>query len=80
MKILAVNVNTTASMTRSIGAAARSVARDGTQIIELTPAIGADSVEGNFESYLAAVAVMGACIRPVWLRRAWQTARRSCAL
>ena len=60
MKILAVNVNTTASMTRSIGAAARSVARDGTQIIELTPAIGADSVEGNFESYLAAVAVMDA--------------------
>lgn len=62
MKILAVNVNTTASMTSSIGAAARSVARDDTQIIELTPAVGADSVEGNFESYLAAVAVMDAVI------------------
>ncbi|MBO3724081.1 Asp/Glu/hydantoin racemase [Actinomyces bowdenii] len=60
MKILAVNVNTTRSMTRSIGEAARAVAGEGTEIIELTPAIGADSVEGNFESHLAAVAVMDA--------------------
>lgn len=62
MKILAVNVNTTASMTRSIGAAARTAAREGTEIIELTPTIGADSVEGNFESHLAAVAVMDAVV------------------
>ncbi len=60
MKILVVNVNTTASMTKSIGDAARSVANPGTEIIELTPSIGADSVEGNFESFLAAVAVMDA--------------------
>lgn len=60
MKILTVNVNTTTSMTRSIGAAARSVASPETEILELTPFIGAESVEGNFESYLAAVAVMDA--------------------
>ena len=34
-----------------------------TEILPLTPAIGADSVEGNFESYLAAVAVMDAVTR-----------------
>lgn len=60
MKILVVNVNTTEAMTNAIGEAAREVANPGTEIIELTPSIGADSVEGNFESYLAAVAVMDA--------------------
>lgn len=58
MKILVVNVNTTESMTRTIGAQAQAVAAPGTEIVPLTPFIGADSVEGNFESYLAAVAVM----------------------
>ena len=57
MRILVVNVNTTESMTararrRPEGAAA------GTEIVPLTPRFGAESVEGNFESYLAAVAVM----------------------
>lgn len=33
---------------------------DGTEIIGLTPFFGADSVDGNFESYLAAVAMMDA--------------------
>lgn len=58
MRILTVNVNTTEAMTRSIGEAARAVANPGTEIVELTPRIGADSCESNFESYLAAVAVM----------------------
>lgn len=58
MRILVVNVNTTASMTDSIGQTARSVAAPGTEIVPLTPLFGADSVEGNYESYLAAVAVM----------------------
>lgn len=58
MRLLVVNVNTTESMTAAIGAAARAVAAQGTQIVELTPFIGADSVEGNYESYLAAIAVM----------------------
>jgi allantoin racemase len=58
MRILVVNVNTTESMTESIGQQARKVAAAGTEIVPLTPRFGAASVEGNFESYLAAVAVM----------------------
>ena len=58
MRILVLNVNTTASMTLAIGNSARQVASPGTEIIELTPDFGADSCEGNFESYLAAIAVM----------------------
>ena len=63
MKILVVNVNTTASMTETIVASARSVASSGTEIVGLTPTFGAESVEGNFESYLAAVGVMDAVTR-----------------
>ncbi|MGH3519596.1 MAG: aspartate/glutamate racemase family protein [Haloechinothrix sp.] len=58
MRILAVNVNTTHAMTKSIAEQARAVARPGTEIEGLTPFFGPESVEGNFESYLAAVAVM----------------------
>lgn len=58
MRILVVNVNTTQSMTDGIGRTARSVAAPGTEIVPLTPIFGADSVEGNYESYLAAIAVM----------------------
>ena len=58
MRILTVNVNTTESMTEGIGEQARKVAAEGTEIVALTPRFGAESVEGNFESYLAAVAVM----------------------
>ncbi|WP_434615920.1 aspartate/glutamate racemase family protein [Arthrobacter sp. A5] len=58
MRILIANVNTTRSMTDSIANQARAVAAPGTEIIGLTPRFGADSCEGNFESYLAAVAVM----------------------
>lgn len=62
MRILVVNVNTTASMTDSIAAQARAAAAPGTEIIGLTPRFGADSCEGNFESYLAAIAVMDAVL------------------
>ncbi len=62
MKLLVVNVNTTASMTDAIAGSARSVAAAGTEVIGLTPTVGAESVEGNFESYLAAVAVMDAVV------------------
>jgi len=58
VKILVVNVNTTASMTDSIVASAEAVAAPGTQIVGLTPRVGAESCEGNFESYFAALAVM----------------------
>lgn len=57
MRILVVNVNTTQSMTDVIADTARSVASPGTEIVPLTPLFGAESVEGNYESYLAAVAV-----------------------
>jgi allantoin racemase len=60
MKILVVNVNTTESMTDGIVDAARAVAGPGTEIAGLTPSFGADSVEGNYESYMAAVGVMDA--------------------
>ncbi|WP_372697660.1 aspartate/glutamate racemase family protein [Arthrobacter sp. JSM 101049] len=63
MRLLVVNVNTTASMTRAIGDSARSAASPGTEIIELTPRFGAESCEGNFESYLAALGVMDAVQR-----------------
>jgi allantoin racemase len=62
VKLLVVNVNTTASMTEAIVRSARSVAAADTEIVGLTPTIGADSVEGNFESYLAAIAVMNAVV------------------
>ena len=63
MRILVVNVNTTVPMTEAIASSARAVAGPDTEIVPVTPAIGADSVEGNFESYLAAVAVMDAVTR-----------------
>ncbi|MGY2378119.1 aspartate/glutamate racemase family protein [Pseudomonas sp. SDO524_S393] len=58
MRILVVNVNTTESITETIAQQARAVAAPGTEIVGLTPSFGAESVEGNFESYLAAIAVM----------------------
>ena len=58
MRILIVNVNTTEAITEAIAEQARRVAAPGTEIVGLTPWFGAESVEGNFESYLAAIAVM----------------------
>lgn len=58
MRILIVNVNTTEAITEAIAREAQAVAAPGTEIIGLTPFFGAESVEGNFESYLAAIAVM----------------------
>ena len=58
MRILVVNVNTTESMTEAIGKQAAAVAAPDTEIVALTPFFGAESVEGNYESYLAAIAVM----------------------
>ena len=42
MRILVVNVNTTASMTESIAEQARAVAAPGTEIVALTPRFGAE--------------------------------------
>lgn len=63
MRILIVNVNTTVSMTDGIAAQARKFASPGVEIVGLTPRFGAESVEGNFESYLCAVGVMDAVMR-----------------
>lgn len=60
MKILAVNVNTTGTMTQLIADAAQAAASPGTEIVGVTPTFGADSVEGNVESHLAAVAMLDA--------------------
>ncbi|MFC7344157.1 aspartate/glutamate racemase family protein [Saccharopolyspora griseoalba] len=60
MRILVVNVNTTESITEAIGKQAATAAAPGTEIVPLTPPFGAESVEGNYESYLAAIAVMEA--------------------
>ncbi|TCP56812.1 allantoin racemase [Tamaricihabitans halophyticus] len=60
MRILVVNVNTTQAMTEGIVCQARQVAAEHTEIIGRTPTFGAESVEGNLESYLAAVAVLDA--------------------
>lgn len=62
MKLLVVNVNTTDAITDAIVASARSVAAPTTEILGLTPRIGPESAEGNFDSYLAAVAVMNAVV------------------
>jgi allantoin racemase len=58
MRILVVNVNTTTEMTEAIARQARAVASPGTEIVGLTPRLGAESVEGNVESYLAAIGVV----------------------
>lgn len=58
MRILVINVNTSEQVTEAIGQQARAVAGESTEIVPLTPHFGAESVEGNYESHLAAVAVM----------------------
>src|SRR2546422_4219686 len=58
MKILVINVNTSATMTETIGESARHYASPGTEIVALQPLFGAEAVDCNFESYLSAVGVM----------------------
>ena len=60
MRILVVNVNTSASMTATIAEAARRVVAATTEVVALTPRFGPESVEGHFESYLSAVGVLDA--------------------
>ena len=49
MRVLVVNPNTTASMTRTIGAAAAAVASPGTEIVAVNPEFGPPSIEGYFD-------------------------------
>jgi allantoin racemase len=46
MRILVVNPNTSASMTRKIGSAAAAVASETTEIIAVNPSFGPPSIEG----------------------------------
>jgi allantoin racemase len=58
MRILVMNPNTTASMTDSIRATATSAASPGTRVIAAEPLWGPESIEGHFEGYLSAAAVL----------------------
>jgi allantoin racemase len=62
VRILVVNVNTTAAVTDGIVEQAAAVAAPGTEIVGLTPRFGAESVEGNLESHLAALGVLDAVL------------------
>jgi allantoin racemase len=53
MRIAVINPNTTASMTRRIGAAARASARSGTEIMESQSGSGPDAIEGPFDDAMA---------------------------
>ncbi|RWX65227.1 aspartate/glutamate racemase family protein, partial [Mesorhizobium sp. M4B.F.Ca.ET.089.01.1.1] len=53
MQILVVNPNTTASMTETVAAAARSVASVSTEIFAVTSSMGPVSIEGYYDEALA---------------------------
>jgi allantoin racemase len=53
MRIHVINPNTTASMTRRIGEAARAAARADTDIVALNPRSGPASIEGYFDEAFA---------------------------
>lgn len=53
MRILVVNPNTTAGMTRAAGEAARRVAAPGTEIEALNPTMGPASIEGYYDEAFA---------------------------
>jgi allantoin racemase len=53
MRILVVNPNTTATMTATIGAAARMVANAGTEILAVTSTMGPASIEGYYDEALS---------------------------
>lgn len=58
MRILVVNPNTTRAMTEDMRRAAERYARPGTEIVAVEPAWGPESIEGFFEGFLSAAAVL----------------------
>jgi allantoin racemase len=60
VRILLVNVNTSAEATDAMVSAASTKAAPGTEIVGLTPAYGSAGVDSNAQSLLAAVGVMDA--------------------
>ncbi|HEV8308516.1 MAG TPA: aspartate/glutamate racemase family protein [Methylomirabilota bacterium] len=63
MRIVVINPNTTASMTRKIGEAARAVAAPGTEIVTGNPAGGPVSIEGHYDEAVSAVGVLEEVLR-----------------
>jgi allantoin racemase len=58
LKLRIINPNTTAAMTRTIGAAAQSVAAHGTHVVATHPQSGPVSIESHFDEAIAAVGVL----------------------
>jgi allantoin racemase len=58
VRILVVNPNTTASMTETMRLGAQAHARPGTEIVAIEPEWGPESIEGFFEGFLSAAAVL----------------------
>ena len=58
MKIKIINPNTSMEMTESIGAAGRSVARVGTEIIAVSPSFGPASIESYYDEFLCVPGVI----------------------
>ncbi|KQY10463.1 Asp/Glu racemase [Rhizobium sp. Root73] len=58
MRIKLINPNTTSSMTDLIGAAARAVAAERTEIIATTSKSGAASIEGHFDEAMSIVGLI----------------------
>jgi allantoin racemase len=54
MKIKIINPNTTWEMTETIGQAGRSVAREGTEIVAVSPSFGPASIESYYDEFLCA--------------------------
>jgi allantoin racemase len=58
MRIKVINPNTTASMTRRIGAAARAVAAPGTEVIAVSPNKGPVSIEGHYDEAISVIGLL----------------------
>ncbi len=58
MRIKVINPNTTASMTGKIGAAARSAAAAGTEILAVNPDKGPVSIEGHYDEAVSVIGVL----------------------
>ncbi len=58
MRIKVINPNTTLSMTKTIGDAARAVAGPGVEIVAVSPAHGPVSIEGHYDEAMACVGLL----------------------
>ncbi|HEY1328535.1 MAG TPA: aspartate/glutamate racemase family protein [Casimicrobiaceae bacterium] len=62
-RLLVLNPNTTAAMTRSIGAVARSAAQPDTEVVARNPASGPASIEGPYDHALCMPAMLAEVAR-----------------